>query len=266
MENHTEIVEGIFDRAAPKYGEVGSDYFSYFGDRLVEQSSVKEGDAVLDVGTGKGALLFPLIRRVGSKGKVVGIDISKKMIEECLKKLSRGTSHQVLLQVMNAENLHFSDHSFEHVVCGLSLGFFSNLNKTLLEFRRVLKLRGEVAVSILGKRSELNNWMRLKACELGAKGSIVSSVKDRESLVKALQEVGFEGIRVVEESCTFYYASPQEWWNSLWANSLRFFLEQLSADQLHQMQIQALEKAKATQTHQGVPEEFQIIYVFGRGK
>ena len=56
-------------------GPSGPDYWEYFGCRLVEHTSIRDGARVLDVGCGAGSSLFPSIERVGRAGKVTGIDI-----------------------------------------------------------------------------------------------------------------------------------------------------------------------------------------------
>ena len=82
-----QIVSGIFDRAATTYGQVGPRFFSHFGRRLVELAQIPGGAKVLDVATGRGALLFPAAESVGPHGHVTGIDISESMVQETAKEL-----------------------------------------------------------------------------------------------------------------------------------------------------------------------------------
>jgi len=53
----------------------GSDYWDYYGIRLVQQASIPQGTQVLDVGCGTGSSLFPAADKAGSSGYVIGIDI-----------------------------------------------------------------------------------------------------------------------------------------------------------------------------------------------
>ena len=59
------MLAGVFNRAAAIYGQVGPGYFGYFGKLLVEQAVLAPGMHVLDVGTGRGAVLFPAAQAVG---------------------------------------------------------------------------------------------------------------------------------------------------------------------------------------------------------
>src|SRR5579871_2774492 len=71
---------GVFNRAAATYGQVGPGYFAYFGRRLIEQVGLAPGMRGLDVGTGRGAVLFPAAQAVGPSGSVLGIDLSEEMV------------------------------------------------------------------------------------------------------------------------------------------------------------------------------------------
>jgi 2-polyprenyl-3-methyl-5-hydroxy-6-metoxy-1,4-benzoquinol methylase len=53
------IVVGVFDRAAASYESVGIEYFSVFGRWLVDAATLRDGERVLDVGAGRGAVTIP---------------------------------------------------------------------------------------------------------------------------------------------------------------------------------------------------------------
>lgn len=54
--------------------------FSQLGQRLIEVSHITPGTRVLDVASGKGAVLFAAADQVGSEGRVVGIDLAENMV------------------------------------------------------------------------------------------------------------------------------------------------------------------------------------------
>src|SRR6266496_539280 len=59
----------LYSRVAPSYAERGPPRFAYAGRRLVELAGVGSADAVLDLGTGRGATLLPAAERVGPMGR-----------------------------------------------------------------------------------------------------------------------------------------------------------------------------------------------------
>jgi ubiquinone/menaquinone biosynthesis C-methylase UbiE len=114
----------VFDRGSDRYGQVGPDFFSYFGDKLVEQAKLVEGSTVLDVACGRVASLLPAYFRVGPSGEVIGIDLSSEMVAETQKEVEVSDLHGIRVQLMDAEDLQFPAETFDSVLCGLAL-FFS---------------------------------------------------------------------------------------------------------------------------------------------
>jgi ubiquinone/menaquinone biosynthesis C-methylase UbiE len=120
--------------------------FAHFGRRLVEVVGIEPGQHVLDVATGRGAVLFPVIERVGTKGEAVGVDLAEAMVQATNEDADRrGWGPRV--RVMDAERLEFPDAAFDRVLCGFSVMFFPHLDQALSGFRRVLKPGGRVGVS-----------------------------------------------------------------------------------------------------------------------
>jgi ubiquinone/menaquinone biosynthesis C-methylase UbiE len=111
------FVRESFSEAARTYDV--SPFFETPGRRIVELAGVKEGDRVLDVATGRGAVLWPALQHVGTTGHIDAIDLAPPMIELTLADVkARGVSN-VTLQVMDAEQLAYADDTFDSVLCGL---------------------------------------------------------------------------------------------------------------------------------------------------
>src|ERR1700694_1372197 len=136
----------VFDRLAPEYDAVGPHCFAYFGRRLVEEVGITAGQHVLDVASGRGAVLFAATEKVGPTGSVVGIDLAEGMVRATNAEAGqRGLGAPV--RVMDAERLDFPDAAFSRVLCGFGVMFFPHLDQALSEFRRVLEPGGRLGVS-----------------------------------------------------------------------------------------------------------------------
>ncbi|MBS0634265.1 MAG: methyltransferase domain-containing protein [Verrucomicrobia bacterium] len=230
MDKHKEWVAQTFDRASQRYGENGCSFFDYFGSRLVDLACPKKGDAILDVATGKGAVLFPAAEKVTKSGSAVGIDISQQMVEEAKK---RAPFPWITLQKMDAEKLIFADMSFDIVYCGFCLFFLPDVSRALHEFRRVLKPNGQLAVSVWGDRSPVDQWLAERIIALGITQRLsVQNLYSEQALKEALSKAGFTKIEIVTESKTFWHDSPEAWWETLWSHAIRAQLEQLSPSDL----------------------------------
>ena len=260
MSEQKNLVKDVFNRCASTYGEEGCPFFNYFGERLVELSHLTSGKTVLDVATGKGAILFPASKKVGPTGKVIGIDISPNMIEETRKKVDPQNLSRVELYQMDAEKLKFPDNTFDHIFCGFALFFFPSLKAALEEFKRVLKSGGRLSATTWGEKSELSRWVNDEAKKMGALQKLQSTpLHDPHSLHQALK-TEFDDVAIIEESKIFYHKTPEAWWESLWAHGTRANLEQLSPENLFDLKQRALIKAKKMTTSKGLAEKLTVFY------
>ncbi len=96
-----EAVRALYDRLAPAY-DLTAWVFRPFGARRLQERAVDlldlcEGDTVVDLGCGTGVNLPLLARAVGTRGRVVGIDLSPGMLAQAQRRIHRGHLTQVTL-------------------------------------------------------------------------------------------------------------------------------------------------------------------------
>jgi len=157
----------------PKYWtQVVKDIYEYY--------SLKSGDKILDIGCGKGFMLFDFLK-LNSKLDVYGIDISEYAIENSIEDL-RGK-----LKVGNALSLPYMDNYFDLVI---SINTLHNLEgkdiiKSFEELKRVTKKNSYIildAYSNEKEKEELKNW------NLTAK-----TIKHVNEWKKFFKQVNFKG-------------------------------------------------------------------------
>lgn len=262
MDSHKRWVSQIFDRAAPNYGKKGGSFFNYFGNRLVELATVKPNMHVLDIATGRGSVLFPAAKAVGPSGKIIGIDISQQMIEETSKEALERNAPWIEFHCMDAEILSFSNNTFDIVFCGFALFFLPSLDKALLEFKRVLKPGGTLAVSTWGEDSDLDRWINAEIDMLSPINSLIATpLWSQLELKKALEQAQFRNIKIIEETKLHTFHSADEWWESLWSHGTRAKFEQLSANQLAALHKKVLQKGEELiNSDQRIVESLQVFY------
>jgi ubiquinone/menaquinone biosynthesis C-methylase UbiE len=206
--------------------DVGTGCFSYFGRELVAAAGIGPGQRVLDVASGRGAVLFPCTERLGGTGDLVGIDLSEEMARVTSAEAARlGIAARVL--VMDAEHLDFADAVFDRVLCGFGIMFFPDQLHALSEFRRVLKPGGLLAVSTwrVSQTSELQAVM----AELDMdKAPVPGWITEPDVLAGLLSEAGFKGVSVEANSHAFSYADVDEYWRQARGTGLRRTLDSLS--------------------------------------
>lgn len=113
--------------------------------RVVAILQKKQPQTILDIATGTGDLAIKMVK-TGAK-KIVGLDISKGMLEVGISKINKkklATTIEML--VGDSENLPFPNNSFDAITVAFGVRNFENLNLGLAEIYRVLKPSGTFVV------------------------------------------------------------------------------------------------------------------------
>jgi len=268
------ILADIFNRAAPTYGQVGPGYFDYFGQRLVEQAGLAPGMRVLDVGTGRGAVLFSAAKAVGPAGCVTGIDLSAEMVRATNADIERRELLNACAQVMDAEHLIFPEAAFDAITCAFSIFFLSDRDAVLREFHRLLRPRGRLAISIWGAEAETEvarwRWydelvQRFLPSSVGSSPSNPGREMDTpDQLAARLTAASFVGVSLQSETKAFLYTSPEDWWQERWSLFFRVALERLEPDALTDLQSEALTHTRGMQVRGELLTERNAVYVTAR--
>ena len=134
----------LYSRVAPIYAEQGPPFFEHAGRRLVELAQVRPGDVVLDVATGRGAVLIPAARRAGRTGQVVGIEIAPGMLAYTHRWIEDlGLTH-ASVELMDAAHLGLQSGAFTHALSSFAVFFFPNVGGVRRELGRVLRPGGHI--------------------------------------------------------------------------------------------------------------------------
>ncbi len=256
--NFKEHITGVFDRNASVYGGFGSHYFDIFADRLLSHVDGFSGASILDVATGRGAILKRALPLIGKEGKAVGIDISPRMIEETKREIQ---APNVSLFCMDAEQLSFENHSFDIITCGFALFFFPDPKKALQEFRRVLKPGGKIAASTWSKTGMAREVLKGKLRSAGVDPEFTAhpmpSAKELDVLFK---ETGFSAVQIVHDRLEHLYANFDHWWDCLWKRGSRSVLEKLNDEQLDLIQSELTEELESVNRPDGFHEDLEVFY------
>jgi O-methyltransferase/aklanonic acid methyltransferase len=221
---------GGFGRAASTYDTV-IPFFETFARYLVEVAAPNPGDRVMDVACGRGACLRVAAEDVGSSGYVLGVDLSRAMIDiagEDLARLKLAASVEV--RVGDAEHLDLPDDCFDVVVCGFGVSFFPDPGAALSEVRRVLRDGGRFAGSTFVGSGGGYPWIGevLHAIRPTAVMPPRSPVATAAGLTEFLQRAGFVDATTREVEARFIFPDLDAYlaWN--WSTGQRRLLESLN--------------------------------------
>jgi len=259
---------GVFNSIAASYERRGPRFFSHFGERLVERMRIASNAHVLDVATGRGAVLFPAAACVGERGQITGVDFSSAMISETAAEVDGLKIRNIELRQMDAGNLEFPDSTFDYVLCGLSLWFFPNPQQALQEFFRVLKPGGRAGLTTFHKDSPIQQVyvpaLRRHLPPAKDAGTVSPPRFDTaEQLDSALRQAGFNGMQIEAEERDFVYASEDELWEVVLAGGYKRFVDQMSDSARENAKADLYEHLQPLKRADGVHAAYRVWFASG---
>jgi arsenite methyltransferase len=155
-------------------------------------AGLKEGEHVLDLGSGGGLDCFLAAQRVGPKGKAVGLDMTPDMIELARRNAGKVGLYNVEFHQGEMEKMPFPDASFDVIISNCVINLSPDKDAVFREAFRVLKPGGRFRVSDIvwlrapteKERSDLESWA----------GCIAGALMVGEYVAK-LSAAGFSDVR-----------------------------------------------------------------------
>jgi SAM-dependent methyltransferase len=133
------------------------------GRGALARAGLRAGDRVLDVGCGCGGTVLDVADAVGPTGRVVGVDISKPMLDRAAQRVARaGFAERVTLRCEDAQTAAFAPASFERIVSRFGVMFFADPVAAFANLRRALVPGGSVTF-VCWQAREKNPWMMAPA-------------------------------------------------------------------------------------------------------
>jgi ubiquinone/menaquinone biosynthesis C-methylase UbiE len=175
---------------------------------VIARAAPAPGERVLDVACGTGLVAFDAARAVGPGGKVLGIDLSDRMIAAAQRRARQLNAENIDFARMDAELLDLPDRSFDVVVCALGLMYLPSPERAMREMRRVLRPGGRLAVAVWGARSRCG-WSALFPIVDAEVASDVCPLffrlGERDALVRLCADAQFESIEHQRIAVTLSY-------------------------------------------------------------
>jgi arsenite methyltransferase len=163
---------------------------------------LKEGDIVLDLGSGGGIDVFLAANKVGNTGKVIGVDMTEEMIETAKTNAKKGNYQNVEFKLGEIEDLPIENDSIDVIISNCVINLTLNKLTAYNEVFRVLKPGGTILISDLvteGKLPEVikKSFQAWSECTAGA--------IELETYLNIMKEAGFSDIEIIKQH---YFTEP----------------------------------------------------------
>lgn len=165
----------------------------------VALASLRTGNVVLDLGSGGGFDAFLAAQRVGKTGRVLGVDMTKEMVEKAEANAKKGGYSNVEFRLGEIEDLPVADNSIDVIISNCVINLSPDKKSVFEEAFRVLKPGGRLMVSDLVLVKALPKVVR-ESVEAYV-GCLAGAIFKKDYL-NFIKEAGFKNIEIVGE--TFY--------------------------------------------------------------
>jgi len=158
---------------------------------------IKEGDTVLDLGSGAGIDCFLASQKVGQTGKVIGVDMTPEMLDNAIENALNGGFKNVEFRLGEIENLPVADNSVDLVISNCVINLSPNKMKVFEDIFRVLKPGGRMMVSDIVLLHPLNDKIRNS---VEAYVGCIAGASLKDEYLSYISDVGLNNIEILSET------------------------------------------------------------------
>lgn len=164
-------------------------------------ANLREGETVVDLGSGGGLDVFLAAAKVGPGGRAIGIDMTPEMVERARRNAERGNDGKPFTNVefylSTIDKVPLPDNSVDCVISNCVINLAPDKAAVFKEIARVLKPGGRVAVSDIALKKELPAEV---ANDISAYTGCIAGAVLIEKYKQGLLDAGFSHVEVVDSA------------------------------------------------------------------
>jgi ubiquinone/menaquinone biosynthesis C-methylase UbiE len=172
----------------------------------VALASIKEGDTVLDLGSGGGIDVFLAAQRVGPNGKVIGVDMTEAMLTKATTTAHQHGYANVEFRLGEIEQLPVDDASVDIVISNCVINLSPDKDRVFKEAYRVLKPNGRIMISDIVTEGALPETVK---SSFAAWAGCVAGALEKQQYLDTIRNAGFHNVRIVSESTYSIDGTPE---------------------------------------------------------
>ena len=181
-------VEGLPDSVTESFAGCGNP---------VALAGLKEGEVVLDLGSGAGLDMFVAAQKVGKTGRVIGVDMTQDMIDKAKENAIKLGLANVEFRLGDIENLPVEDESVDVIISNCVINLTPDKSKVFEGSFRVLKPGGRMMISDIVLEQPLPEKMK---DDVTTYTGCVGGAILEEDYLQLMRDAGFERVEVVSKA------------------------------------------------------------------
>lgn len=265
-------VQRLFDTLAGTYDQVGVDFFQPIAAGLVDALDPAPGERVLVMGCGRGAEVVPLARAVGPTGRVLAVDISPAMVEECRKVVAGAGLENVEVRQGDAQEPELPEQVFDVIASSLVLFFLPQPREALAAWLPLLRPGGRLGVTTFRGTDPVLEMAHdvfdpylppdlLDARTTGAQGPFASDA----GMTGLLRAAGFVDVQSVGSTVSPVFRDVEHWYEFSMSLGMRRYWESVPEESLPRVREEVLGLVAQLATADGtIQVPFGVRYSLGR--
>lgn len=241
-----QAVASLFDQVADTYDALDVEFFQPIASRLVGALDPQKGERTVDIGCGRGAVLFPLAAAVGPTGSVVGLDLSPRMVQATAADAARAGLDVVEVRVGDAMAPDLPLSSYDVVASSLVLFFLPDPLAALRAWRNLLVESGRLGVSTFGSYDD--RWANtVDALRAHAPADVAGArtisrqgpFESDEGMEHLLTESGYRHVRTLSSVVTPRFRDCEHWYDWSMSVGQRRFWQSVPPERLEEVKTAA---------------------------
>ena len=162
----------------------------------VALASLKEGETIIDLGSGGGVDCFLAAKKVGKNGKVIGVDMTPAMIDKARENARKGNYKNVEFRLGEIENLPVADNTADVIISNCVINLAPNKKRVFEEAFRALRPGGRLMVSDIVLLKELPDAVKKRTHP----ASCIEGAIMKDKYIETIKQAGFQNVKIVRET------------------------------------------------------------------